>query len=452
MESLKPYLAAMNRNRFWILSAIVVLTALGVWYSAESAVAEKYTLDKGINERAYSSLGMFRRTEVNKLPNAEFKVAVDKLRVALEGHVMEAWQKLFSNQKTVLPVNPRVGDMEKFLVNEDFIQKDIPANLRELFANNGVIEDDFQQLFNLLDLRRLEGQNPVDPPPKGDVANKLPVGLVVWNATPGPRELMLRYKTDVAPTSIRLRMTQEDLWVFRSMFTVIKEINSKPIDVWLQILDGGQPSDAPVDQANVPIKQINYLDLAQYAMSAAEGIPGNVEITDPDTVAAPLAGNMNQRAAGPPRAQSTFSVGTTGRENEDPKILEGRYIDGRNQPVADPASPPFSEFKQMFVMMEFVMDQRLIPVLITQCANAPIIIETRQVLVDLTEVDNARAANAAEVARVVNRIEQSPHDARVTLRGVVYGYSPPKKERLGTGTDPEPSKRSYGVPFKEKKE
>src|SRR5262245_24334627 len=113
MDSLKPYLAAMNRHRFWILSSIVVVTALIVWYSAESAVAQKFAADKGVNDRAFQSLGMFSRGGMNKLPNAEFKIAVDKLRVELEGQVMEAWQKLFSNQKSVLPVNKRVGDMEK---------------------------------------------------------------------------------------------------------------------------------------------------------------------------------------------------------------------------------------------------------------------------------------------------------------------------------------------------
>jgi hypothetical protein len=31
----------------------------------------------------------------------------------------------------------------------------------------------------------------------------------------------------------------------------------------------------------------------------------------------------------------------------------------------------------------------------------------------------------------------------------MFGYSPPDKSRLGQGSDPEPSKRDYGVPVKQ---
>lgn len=438
MDSLKPLLSKLRQHQFWILSGIITVTAVVVWLSAAADLDAKFTFDKQKNQSAFASLTMFDVNRVNILPNSHYKEAVDVVREDLEKQVVDAWKNLFERQRKVLSVNPRVGELEPYLTNEKFFQKDIPPNLRDQYHNNQIIEEDFKQLFDMLNLRRPHGVNPVDPPPAegpGQID-----GILVWNALPAPRDLMLRYKTQLTPSAVRIRLTQEDLWVFRSLFGVIRRINSRPIDVWLDVLDGKPPVDSAVDQANVPIKQIDFCDLAQYAMSAAEGQPGNIRTAEdvgPGGAAAAPAGG---------RAQAGFAVGIKGSTEEDQKLIEGRYIDGRNQPVADPQSPPFTEFKQIFVQLQVIMDQRLIPVLIAECANADIAVETRQLLIDLSQVDVIRQANAGEAAQTINKIETSPHDVHLTLRGVMFGYSPPDKARLGQGSDPDPSRRDYGVP------
>lgn len=438
MDSLKPLLTKLRRNQFWILAAVIAATAVTVWLTAASELDAKFAADKQKNQSAFAALTIFDVNRVNHLPNAQYKQAVDVVREDLEKQVVDAWKNLFERQRKVLSVNPRVGELEPYLNNEKFFLKDIPPNLRDQYHNNQIIEEDFKQLFDKLNLRRLHGVSPVDPPPTEQPSQI--DGILVWNALPAPRDLMLRYKTQLTPSAVRIRVTQEDLWIFRSLFGVVQRINARPIDAWLEVLAGKQPVEMTVDQANVPIKQIDYCDLAQYAMSAAEGRPGQIRTAE--------EGDRNNAAqpAAAGRAQSGFAVGTKGTAEEDQKLVEGRYIDGRNQPVADPQSPPFTEFKQIFVQLQVIMDQRLIPVLIAECANADIAVETRQLLIDLTQVDVHRVVNAAEAARVMNRIEPSPHDVHVTLRGVMFGYSPPDKARLGQGSDPEPSRRDYGVP------
>jgi hypothetical protein len=125
-------------------------------------------------------------------------------------------------------------------------------------------------------------------------------------------------------------------------------------------------------------------------------------------------------------------------------LLKNRYLDGRNYPVADPASPPISEFRQVFLQLTVLMDQRLVPILISECAQAPFPIETRQIRMSLTEVDIPQKRDAA--AGGISRVEPSPHDVSVTLRGVVYIYLKPDQKKLGKGTDKEPGKREYGIP------
>ena len=441
MDQLKPYLIAIKKHHFWILLATALVTALVVWYSATTALDEKFLNDKRKNDSAFSQIMPIRGdAKTNSPPNAKYKEAVDKKTDELAVSVVDAWRQLFDRQKSVLYVNDRIPELVPYLTDEKLFQKDIPPNIRDVYHNTEVIEQDFRELFKILNLRRPAGVNPVDEggPAANPVAGAQPEGVLLWAAKPSPRNVMLRYKTVRSPSTVRIRMTQEDLWVFRSMFKVLAAINSKPVETWLSIMQGGADSAGAVDQANVPIKQINFCDLAQYAMAAALESPGKVQIGAED-INNPANAAMVGGGGG-------FSVGTTGSAEEDAKLTLGRYIDGRNQPVSDPTAPPFSEFKQMFVQMTVLMDQRLIPVLIAECANADLTIETRQVQVDLRQVDVLRQADAAQAAQQANKVEQSPHDVLVTIRGVVFGYSPPDKARIGQGSDPDPSKRNYGIP------
>lgn len=445
MDQLKPYLRAIKKHHFWILLAALVITSGLVWYWATSDLDAKFTADKQKNESAFRQMMPIRSdVQTNSPPNPKYTEAVNKTTAKLATGVIEAWQRLFEKQMSVLAVNQRVPEMVPYLIDPKMFQKEIPVAIRNVFQDNEVIDADFRELFAILNLRRPRGLNPVDD---GNPAKQAepgpPEGVLLWNAKPLPRAMMLRYKTVNTPSTSRIRMLQEDLWVFRSMFKVIAKINERPIDVWLQIMEGAEPPASPVlvDQANVPIKQIDFCDLAQYAVSAAIANPGNVQIGAEEVNTRPGVAAAGSGAGG-------FNVGTKGTEEEDQKLRDGRYIDGRNQPVHDPASPPFTEFKQIFVQMTLLMDQRLVPVLISECANAELTIETRQVLVNLSQVDTLRNANANQAAGQANKVEQSPHDAIVTVRGVVYGYSPPDKDRLGQGSDPEPSKRDYGIPSK----
>jgi hypothetical protein len=446
MDQLKQYLATAKKQQFWILGGVLLLAAIGVWYWGTGDLDTKFESDRRRNESSFASLTSLKFANgPNQPPNEKYKGEVDKLRGTLEDEVKAAWQNLYNRQKPALPVHPRVGAMAAYLTDEKKIRDEIPPAIRETYHNNLVIEDDFRDLFAILNLRRAAGMNPVDDlqvvgRAQNAANNSASVeGLVVWTATPSPRNLMLRYKTTKTPSTARIRLTQEDLWVFRSMFGVIQRINQRPIDDWLQILDGKEPENGAVDQANVPIKQIEYCDLAQYAMTVAIARPGTIKM---------LANEGEEEGAaevGGGGGGGSFTVGTVGNDEEDKKLLEDRYVDGRNGPVKDPKAPPFTEFKQMFVQMNVLMDQRLIPVLIAECSNAPLPIETRQLLVDLTQVDVPRGGVASQG---VNKVEQSPHDAKIILRGIVYGYSPPDKSNLGKGSDTEPSKRDYGIPIK----
>jgi|GEM_PF-1609251 len=441
-----PQIEALKKNHFWILSAILVITGLVVWWMGTGALADQFKKDQATNDNAFSLLQPYKGAPV---PNLHYKTAVEAENKKLAGGVVSTWDTLYARQAGILTMNPRVGKelgdlilldknerAERFKKNSQTISQAL-----ENFRNGQIIEQEFEQLFSMLNLRR---PKKVAPPADGAAAVAAPAGVpevegvVVWGARTSTQQLMERYRTTKAPSVDRVAVTQEDIWIFKSLFGVIQKINTYSNDDWLRVLNGAElPKELPrVDQGNVPIKRIDFCDVAQYAMHRGFGDPGRLS-----SLSAVNSDNAIFVSSGDGGA---FSVGTQGSEEEDTKLMTERYIDSRNFPVTDPAAPPISEFRQVCLQLQVLLDQRLVPVLISECAQAEFPIETRQVRMFLTEVDLPRLADAGRID--MSRVEQTPHDVTVILRGVVYIYVKPDPNKLGKGSDKEPGKRDYGIP------
>ncbi len=468
-----PGMEKLAKNHFWILTVVVVVIGAVVWYLGTGALDVAFAKDQKTAENAFTMAKRLRgMAGPNSPPNSRYAGKVDVVRRALTDEVIKAWEDLYNRQTGLFTVNPKVAIFRDFVLMEPDDRKaviDANQNLQsniagaiQTYHNNQVLEEDFEKLFEPLNIRRPRGLTAFGKPAAGKPAapgGGAADGIVVWKAAFNPTALMQRYDTKSAPSLDRIAVTYEDIWTFYSLFGVISKMNEKPIDSWLEIMQGKTPSAAPVDQANVPIKRIDYCDLAQYAMASAVADAGNVKIESAESAA--VAGGGFGAVADVGGGGGLFAVGTEGSPTEDQRLLTDRYLDGRNTPVTDPSNPPYTEFRQMFVQLTVLMDQRLIPVLIAQCANAPIPIETRQVRISLNEVDKIRRVNAEDAAAQIEKVEQSPHDATVTLRGIVFIYTKndPKvnpeeavevaaKRKLGRGADPKPGERDFGVPKK----
>jgi hypothetical protein len=467
-----PGMEKLAKNHFWILTVVVVIIGAVVWYLGTGALDVAFAKDQKTAETAFSMAKRLRgMAGPNSPPNSRYAGKVDVVRRALTDEVIKAWEDLYNRQTGVFTVNPKVEIFRDFVLMEpDDRKAAIEANQNlqsnilaaiQTYHNNQVLEEDFEKLFEPLNIRRPRGLTAFGKPVAGAAAapgGGAADGIVVWRAAFTPTALMQRYDTKSAPSLDRIAVTYEDIWTFRSLFGVIGKMNEKPIDAWLEVMQGKTPAAAPVDQANVPIKRIDYCDIAQYAMASAVADAGNVQIQAADAASA-AAGGGDFGVVDAGGGGGAFAVGTEGSPSEDQRLLTDRYVDGRNTPVADPSNPPYTEFRQMFVQLTVLMDQRLVPVLIAQCANAPIPIETRQVRISLNEVDRIRRVNAEDAAAQIEKVEQSPHDATVTLRGIVFIYTKndPKmnpeetveaaaKRKLGRGADPKPGERDFGVP------
>ena len=480
-----PQVEVLIKNQFWILGAIALVTAGVVWWMGAGDLDKQFATDKRLVDMKFTevrNLEMKQGTQ-NALPSEFFTKSVNDLRKQLGEQVVAAWDNLYDRQTDTseddateifvvdkdidnLTKNTQVAtfrelilhepdDREAMLKADSSLGPDILQKI-QVYHSNRILDKEIAGLFGMLDLRHAREKDIFGkqlPVAAGAAPEKGVEGILVWAAPVSPAGFLARYTTTQPPSLDRIAMTYEDIWTFRSVFTALRKINSRPIDTWLDVMKGkslsAEAASLRVDQANVPIKRIDYCDLAQWAMYSSFEDPGDVKIVAPGSSGGGIDPVINSGGSG----GSTFSVNTQGTEEETKQLMTGRYLNGRNEQVENPSDPPFAEFRQMYVQIKVLMDQRLIPVLIAECANAPLPIETRQVRVTLDEVDVIRKA-AANVNDPTS-LQRSPHDAVVMLRGVVYIYTipddektPDEKRKLGKGSDPEPSKREYGTPKK----
>ena len=417
----------------WIVLAGVSVAAMVGTVRASKGLAKTFNAERKKIEAAEKSLEKFAKAESGAVrPNAAFKKEWETRRTALNKDLLDLWQQLYDRQATFLvwpkgeglPVGP--GPMKP--------KQELPPQACKSY-NQTVVRREFERIFAKLQVRRPKlsrHDSTVKNLPFADEVADFD-GLVAWDPKRRDAIVARRHLEKGDPSSVRVRLIQEDLWLFDSLVDAIQTLNR---DV--------------TDSLNAPLKQIDELEVAQWATQASLEQPAALWTPDDSKKAGPA----------PPATQAT------GKEVvSDQALLDGRYLDQHAQPLKGGEKQPFAEFKQVFVYMKLVIDQRRIPDLMAALANAPLPMETRQVVVQLVpdisvseasvseappgEGDDSAAAPAKSTSPPVigslATAETTPWDAAVAISGVVYLYSPPDPKKLGTGAAGSPNDRSFRV-------
>lgn len=436
MDKVKIYLAVLKKHYFWVMCGLLVIVSLSVWYAATSSAASQYKQDKMQVEGAFLNIkGQVAGADsgAEPLANETFEQEVEKLRKGLGAKVGATWKELYDKQKAVF----------KWPFLKDAIEAQDIGSLKQNAPIPAQTRASYSTLFTppYTEWQRLFDQAGILRPVAGEVLGlgagatraqeAVPMqGLIFWDKVQRG-ELVDRYDPKgkmIDVTTTWVRITQEDMWVFESMLNILASLNKNVQD----------PSGAH-------IKRIEALDLAQWAMKEVRGEQaGKVKLFKGKTPAASTDSAPPEQAALPEGEESVAVANTS-----DEKLLNGRYLDDKMEPLPFNAKHPFAEFKQLFVRMKLVMDQRWIGELLTACANAELPIEVRQI----TQFDlkppqlkgvAARAARPGEAAA-----EPPPYDCTLELRGIVYIYNDPEDlQQLGSGAAPDPAKRKAGIPSK----
>ena len=157
------------------------------------------------------------------------------------------------------------------------------------------------------------------------------------------------------------------------------------------------------DVIAVPIKRIDSLDIAQWAVNDAVRESPKVFVDkagggEGGGGGGGLAGGGGGGGGGEQAAPSEDPVERA--KQLDDELLNGRYLSDVGAPLG-PGETPYGEFKLVFVRLKLVIDQQKIPDLLVNCANADLPIEVVRLTMDepLVQATSKAGGNAAPARR-----------------------------------------------------
>jgi hypothetical protein len=448
----------------WVFLAGVCGAAIFGSVKASKAFAKKYDANVKQIVAAETKLAKAAKADASGVrPNAALIKEVDSRREGMDKQLLQVWQTLYDRQAKFLvwPKESGIGlsaegkgaaeagkaAAGKKKKPEGKAKKEdaISPEACKLY-NERVVRSEFERVFSKLDLRRpkaghqpslLENLPFKDRPADFD-------GLVAWD--PQQREAIIsrHHLAQGVPSSARVKLVQEDLWIFESLIDAIGTLNHNAKDA-----------------LSAPVKQIEVLDVAQWATAARRQQAPAMWAPEPSGGAKPAPPAAKPQA--PPGEKAT-----------DEALADGRYLDEKGQPLSGGAKQPFEEFKQIFVYMKLVVDQRRTADLLAALANAPLPVEVRHFAVQLLPDSTVREATvpaqevaeggeaAGDVAAAASTpvliptadvpigslsvAETTAWDAVVEVGGVIYLYNQPNVKKLGSGAAKSPAARSFRTP------
>ena len=372
-----------------------------------------------------------------------------------------------------------MGDDFLRIVPELAANEEIPVNQREHYWN--YVQEEFPRLLEIVDARsyldkplsdesqmagargkpagkfgppgarqRPGGAKAADPdePPAHDYK-------VRWDLS-DQETIAKRLDWNTTPTTQEVRDTQEDLWVYQALLTIVRHLNDRADghhnakvkeirsllighDAALQFQAG--MAEGRIDHPGAATSQTAWLRTGRYASAVVPGAPGM-----PNGDQAPGPGMPGRRDARR-RAGQAKAVDDA-----------GRYVDDKGMPLAAASAAP-PEFKRMPILMQLLIDQREISRLLVDCAKSPLPIEVRQ-LRDTpaersTSVIGGKPVPGRNRAPKLRRHQESPgagrgsdlaawnadeerdknpYDILVELQGIIYIFNPPDQAKLASAT------------------
>jgi hypothetical protein len=497
MDQVLLVLRWLKKYHFWILVVVVLLVGAGLWAMAKGELAAQLTKRKGELESTRKSV-----LAVTTEPNPANQAVIDEIKKAhdgLKGNVFQAWNFLWKEQQAKNPWPPELGAEFLEMIKSKGENEEIPFNDRTTYWY--FIKDHLPSLDEIVDRRRPREERLTDPgirPAAGNArtrevnterlpagtANAELVGKVFWDDVESVRK---GFELADCPSDKRIRLLQEDLWVYRALLTIIKNTN-----------------EGATSYNNAAVKAIERMEIGQAASGVFQEVsgrrltggagaaPGAGPGADPSGDESPgggggrLGGGFGGGGFGGGGGKGAFGGGggalgggggafggargagavaqdVPAEDRESTQMLERRYVDQNGQPIAAGAAQPFAEFKMMPVHMSLIIHQKKIPKLLVECGNSSMPVEVQRIAIipfgqDPQAVGGAHPApprGGGDVeARMGARMgmgagmgggdrgasvgagdrQYGDNYARVDLLGIIYIFNPPDRDKLGTGT------------------
>ncbi len=438
MDQVRKILGWLKQQHFWVLSGLVAVIAIFCWWSASGTLISEFQSNKQAIDTEFASLESLQNKPFH--PNDGIIERQKEEATKQANHVRETWQKLYDRQRENVLEWP--DDLSpEFLKHIETLKfgDEIPRDLRNNYQNYA--RRYFPELPKIVGARELpEGQGAAGY--GGETLGGRGVGgyggyggesggnllgaggepleddgsyICQWLDQGGVREA-LRFPQ--RPASIRIWVTQEDLWVYKALLTAIRKTNeaagatrmsNAAIRIIYQLQVG--KTAAPFSRQKDRVYMVpSAAPAGGDAMLGAEGgamMEGGERGIGGDPYGGGTSGYGGYGGETTGRlGMGEGGYGTTGggamtEEQEKAFLTAGRYLDEQGKPIggaapaatdamtdplaAEPAADLGSfgtEYKRLPVRMVLQIDQRWLTRLISECANQPLQIEVREVRIN----------------------------------------------------------------------
>ncbi|QDV77581.1 hypothetical protein [Botrimarina mediterranea] len=441
MDQVKVVLAWLKRHHFWVLSVLVVVITLGVWYTASSSVASQTKANISKIESEFSSIQQISGKPFK--PNDGVNKAQKEETEKLAEDVLREWQGLYKIQKEeVLIWPPELGDRFVNAVKDAKFGDRISPRNREIYVN--YIKDTFPSLVEIVDAELLAedasgGGGRAFGGGRGEFGGRggefaggadgetMSNHLVQWL---DQGDLRARLSPE-SVTDLQAWVLQEDLWVYRTLLQAIANTNEAT-------------GATRRDRAAIPT-------IIEMKVGRAAGQRDTAQLVPPETSVSSGSdfggGGDFSRGGGGEFGGGEFGRGggggefgggggfggrgsfeEGGTEGADPNtaMLAGRYLGDDGKPRTDiPADLNFGgEFKRLPVRMVLEMDTKWLGTLMWELANAPLQVQVEQVRFN-PEGEAGQAARGFAGGGEVAAFDRRPTKGTVILHGIVYIFNQP---------------------------
>ena len=395
MDKVKVFLGYAQKYHFWILCVVATLAGLVGWYMASGTLAEQYAANKGTVTGKFSALQAIQQNQYP--PNDNWTTALATLTKQEQQEVEETWKGVYAAQQAVLSwpeVMLKTRGFERF-INSSPPTAELPKEWLLAYQTE-VLDEEFPKLAQIV------GAAPLDEPSRPGEKSET-VYPVRWeNQAEVRKSLELR---GPPPTSLQVRLRQEDYWVLQALMNIIRKTN-----------EGAQYSPR--------VKVIEQLQIgADAAEEYTKGMgPGHIS---------KLATGEGGGAHDEPPAEMGGGESAE-MPGEAPPPDQDRYVDAEGKTLAAGTSQD-QQFKRLPIYLKLVMDQREITRLLTECANYPLPVEVRQLRINPGGEGGNGQGKKKEQERAP--IPGEAYNVTVELHGIIYLFNPPDKSKLGSDSD-----------------
>jgi hypothetical protein len=434
MDQVRTILTWLKKHHFWVLCGLVPLIFLFGWWSGSSTMDTKYDTNQKAIKADFDGLKQVRDLVFH--PNQAIIERQDAEKKKQAESVTKLWQQLFDRQRAqVLKWPVALSKAFRDAVEKMQFNDEIPPELRNNYQN--YIERHFVELPKMINARVMDVSTTGGAGGEFNRGGRLfgpeagGAGLVP-GALPEDSDYVCEWLDQNVirdelnfpdqPSSLRIWVTQENLWVYETLLDVIAKTNQAANATRMTNAAVKVVYSLEVGQRAAPYsRQPNRLAVAPPVSAAgAVGPEGGPE--GPGGLGGPEGGGPSRMMMqGPGGREGGMGPGqntTMTPEQEQGYLLSGRYLDdkglpipvgagaaapgGEPAPAPDPAAaagpaPPLDlalfgiGYKQLPIRMVLQMDVRWLPQLITACANQPLRVEVQEVRINPPDVAGMEA-------------------------------------------------------------